>query len=426
MKEPQDRMSHKKEPMTSNFRTAQHQSPEKTSLSVRWLTGGCTEVQCWTEAGGDQVLATGLRAIISQTVVTQQCHRGKEQRSGRRRRATENPLSRRRCRREGRVSSGRAAEENGWSDVALVSGKARSDRDPSLQDHAQACCFRKRQSLQSPLPWCMAIQSCCSCQHLHCGPEWPWQNHCSKFIEKLTVSQCVGFSNPCVGFRLMTWNVEFTFSLILVAWAVKDWTALSVMGRDWSHNHRQGKLYTACGTASPVSPLLFQCGLRHGPGSQMSSRLWFQPWGHTELICMEQTDTSEQGHKAILISSSPQLYPNCCWLTREQHTEKKGWVFLKCLPSPKDMEPRKTQAEYRLWEALASTRVHTTPSEAMLLFFLYIDQVCVCMCLYIVHTCACGVCVLVHACICMCLYVSICCMCVYLFAFFLIRIFLSF
>lgn len=101
-------------------------------------------------------------------------------------------------------------------------------------------------------------------------------------------------------------------------------------------------------------------------------------------------------------------------------------MFLKCLPSPKDMEPRKTQAEYRLWEALASTRVHTTPSEAMLLFFLYIDQVCVCMCLYIVHTCACGVCVLVHACICMCLYVSICCMCVYLFAFFLIRIFLSF
>lgn len=47
--------------------------PGENSLSVRWLTGGCAEVQYWTETGGDQVLATGRRAIISQTVVTQQC-----------------------------------------------------------------------------------------------------------------------------------------------------------------------------------------------------------------------------------------------------------------------------------------------------------------------------------------------------------------
>lgn len=133
-------------------------------------------------------------------------------RNERKRCTTENPRSQRRCRREGRVSSGRAAEENGWSDVALVSGQARSDRNPSLQDHAQACCFRKHQSRQFPLPWCTAIQSCCSCQHLHCGPEWPWQKHCSKSIEKK--------ETPCVGFRLMTWNVEFSFSLILMAWAV--------------------------------------------------------------------------------------------------------------------------------------------------------------------------------------------------------------
>lgn len=36
--------------------------PRENSLSVRWLTGGCAEVQYWTATGGDQVLATGLRA----------------------------------------------------------------------------------------------------------------------------------------------------------------------------------------------------------------------------------------------------------------------------------------------------------------------------------------------------------------------------
>lgn len=176
--------------------------PQENSLSVRWLTGGCAEVQYWTETGWDQVLATGLRA----NHLPDCGHPAVQGRGGREGGAREVDAGDMQQRIHGpgadvegkeRQGKFRANCRGGWLMLHLSVGK-RAVTGNHLQKIMPTPVALRNASPYSSL-------SHDAQQYGHAVPASTY-TVAQKDPGRTTVVSIEEKKTPCVGFRLMTWN----------------------------------------------------------------------------------------------------------------------------------------------------------------------------------------------------------------------------